>query len=406
MCSETLAWDALATLILYLIGLPVFLGQTASEPVRQVVDGEIWYRKWWVIGFLAVVTWLLAGIVLEFCAYSVLMLLLLLFLDIGFSLVGVLLVHVRSLIFILEQLTVWAFKKGVKIDITRYLSYLRLLGEEAKVGQSKGAVIRALGRVARKVMHLKSYDGNSLGELIGTMKDVLLKSSEIPLPTAFGIAVEELDRILHTYNEKYILSNQQTSDEQGSVAAVELGSGRESGEGDKISGEQDPITATKALSDIGSEALRHYPNTGLADAVLDTLQRHTWLGPRATQALVEIAATAVKYHHPEVTMSALRSIEQILYDEGIGGKNREMLYDYLSVIALMSSHCGITAKRFAERAWGEFCAGESPITCKHYAIGAYDHHAQSGRFALADAIHHTFIAPSSPLPQSPNPLIS
>ncbi len=167
MCSETLAWDALATLILYLIGLPVFLGQTASEPVRQVVDGEIWYRKWWVIGFLAVVTWLLAGIVLEFCAYSVLMLLLLLFLDIGFSLVGVLLVHVRSLIFILEQLTVWAFKKGVKIDITRYLSYLRLLGEEAKVGQSKGAVIRALGRVARKVMHLKSYDGNSLGELIG-----------------------------------------------------------------------------------------------------------------------------------------------------------------------------------------------------------------------------------------------
>ncbi len=379
MCSETLAWDALATLILYLIGLPVFLGQTASEPVRQVLDSAIWRRKWVVSGLLLVVAGVLTGIVLGFCKHSVRMLLSLLAVAIGASLVGVLLVHIRSLVFILEWLTFWAFRGGKEEDIAQYLSYLKLLGEEAKVGQSRGAIIRVLGRVARKVMSLENYDGNALRELIGTMKEVLLKSSGTPLPVAFGIAIEELDRILHTYGEKNPPSNQQ---------AV---------------GEQDPVAAAKALSDIGREALTHYPNVGLMDAALDTLQRHTWLGPRATQAVVEIAIAAVKSHHPEVVMSALRSIEQVLSDEGIDGKNSEMLYDYLGVIALMSSHCGVTAKRFAERAWGEFCAGEGPITCKHYAIEAYDHHAQSGRFALADAIHHTFIDPSSPPPQPLTP---
>ncbi len=387
MCSMALPWDALITIVLYLVGVPLLLGQTASASVRHVLLNEIGDRMKLVIALsTAVATALLFGVCL-FCVGGIVslgVLLVLTMIAVFFSVLGLMIVHLRSLVFFIKHLAVKAFQSGRNEEFERYVEYISLLGRESNTAEARSATIRTLGEVIKSCTALQSsegtllYDGTTLEKAIWGMKNVLLKPSSKPSLMAFSTFIREARDVLDVYDQLPF----------------------------EVKRKKDSAELAYALSEVGCEVMKLYPYSKECDRAPGLLGEHSWLGKWATHSLVNILKEAVVQHHSMAIMSALTGIRQVLVEQSTNGE--EIFYDYIGAIAFAHLHCSIPGKRFAEQLWQEFCeANEQELNsaCRMYVEKAYNHHAQSGRFALADAIHHTSIAPSSPLPQSLAPSI-
>ncbi len=387
MCSVSLPWDALITIVLYLVGVPLLLGQTASASVRHVLLNEIGDKIKTVMTLSITVIVVLLLCIFLFCAggkMSIVMLLILTIFAVIFSVLGLMIVHLRSLLIFLKRSAVKSFRRGKNEKFERYVGYLSLLGRESNTGEVQVMAIQTLGEVIKRCTSLQSskatlvYDGTSLEKAIWGMKNVLLKSSSEPSLMAFSAFIREARGLLNIYDQLP----------------------------PEIKWKKDSAELAYALSEVGCEVIKLYPHSKECDRAPALLGEHGWLGKWATHSLVNILKEAVAQRHSMAILSALTGIRQVLIEQS--DKGEEALYDYIGAVAFAFLNCSIPGKRFAEQLWQEFCEAndqEPSSACKGYAEEAYNHHVRMGRFALADAIHHTFIDPPSPPPQSLAPSI-
>ncbi len=231
------------------------------------------------------------------------------------------------------------------------------LGEQSQPGEDRQMVLDALGKLARRMREGKSYRGDSLEPLIDGLKNILVS---VPPgdPKNFRTAVGILQEILMT---------PPASPEQRS---------------------SDLFYAIRALSELSRAALTHIEQASeiehLVLACTGSLQAAIVFYPAATtevsQALFEIGTAAMEKKQPLAAIAALDKLFSLVEEnEPASG---ELVADTLG----LASHFwveGETARQYVEARLMS-TKGDLEQTWRKALQAARDHCAQTMQFETAD----------------------
>lgn len=383
--------DAIATVFIFLIGLPAILLQTLAAELRKVVVKR---RRQLIVSTFAPI--LLSLVVaaagarisilcsqLTASGSSPSKLILFLsghdgqFLWLIVLIVLLLIAGVAAIVLtkkwgrerIIQQLCSGAAKsisaRGRPVESE--LDDLIQLGKQSHSGQDKELVLLALAALAEDVQANPHYDGAQLEELIVGLEEILIMGAQVGSPENFHTAADLLsDLIISTCNR---------------------------------ANTQDLKLAIQSVSMLGRASLRHEPShiqpkfveaLALANEVQQAAA--TWM----SQALFEIGSEAAERNRILVAMASLSKLESLVMQHApIAG---ELASDFIGLLAHFRTH-GETGKKYVI----PFLADAPMFFAQPLVEAIQSAHAQcmqTARFKTADHLFEMLKAIKNGLPKA------
>lgn len=239
-----------------------------------------------------------------------------------------------------------------------YLEDIQVLGLASKPGEEKNWALKSLGAVAEAGLQHPQYQGNGLGELIETLRMIVLEGEMESSPDNFRVAAGTLEKILRRYHELK-KKDENTSD-------------------------GDLCTVCEVLAQMGEQAVK-FPIGGVAINYIDLLSNSSEQpNPAFSQGLREIGCAALDHDRFMVAMDALSILDKMVFEGEKIPAEGEVIYDYIGLLGYFWCH-GASGREQAAK-----CLDDLDLTpgadLPDLIAQSIHHHRQLSRFMVADRI--------------------
>jgi hypothetical protein len=347
-------FDAIGSLLIFLIGIPALVIQSISPEIRHVV-----VKRWqWLLldtGAPVVVAVVVVGLGLLVSwagDWRWVLVVGALFLIATYTAIRILYRYGRRSVVIrcLEK-EVFQSRAGRLIETS--LVDLVELGKQSEPGQDKELVLESLYRLAARMCGLPGYRGDRLEGLILGLVDVLTANTQPGNAQNFNTAAQILQHITKSAKESSV----------------------------------DVLWAVQALGTLGQATLIHIGPVSIratsmkyVQALGMTVHQHPANTTDVSQALFEVGVVAVRERQILIAMSALA--ELLILVQANKPAREELVTDLLG----LSAHfwlAGDTAREYVRRRLAEIV--DALATSLEEALEAARHHcAQTTQFPTAD----------------------
>ncbi len=378
---QNLSIDAVVTILLYLIGVPVLLVQNSKDDVRYVLRHTLHWETFFfsitpvifaiLIVFIPMILAHVCGWYNQQTMTSDLILFFLILVSLAVSMIMPRYIRKRDIIDRLVQKTIRKVKTSGRLD-NSILDALELLGMESDTGYERGLIISAMNRLSNAMVQRLDYSGSRLERLLEVLRNVLFGSDVLSSPDNFRSAVEVLRPIISTYYSKS-KDNIWFSDADIDYSYL-------------------------LLSEMGCQAI-DFRVEGITSACIDGLEGANIPNSSASNGLWQIGAAAIEKNRIGQAREALHFLDAIVNSETDLCEHDEIVYDYLALLSAFWGHSAAGRREVLPQLndlYERDRPVENPIISEEemprerllarLVREAIQHHTKVGRFTIADSI--------------------
>jgi|GEM_PF-1633702 len=322
---ENAPFDAIITLLIFLVGIPALVLQFMAPDVRRVTMERVTFPKEVLRRLILAVFVVVVFVMLAWCLPRIKDLTFAVMLIVLFGIVATTTVQVQyrygwreTIINDLKKKVISSLEIKGRLD-NEALKRLIEIGKQSEAGPDREVVLEALSGIVSVTRTHETYDGDALGLLVDGLVKMLVSQPTPEDTPNYQLAVSILISILSAPNAKTLI------DQQHAVRALSaLGQ----------------TLLTEIVVTVGTDHIMMDYEEALGLAVT----RHPSMLTDVTQSLLEVGSVALEHKHYLFAVATLERLLTIVEENTPSG---EALADLLGLLAHFWTD-GESSREFAE----------------------------------------------------------